>query len=485
MAAGIKVLRNCASILTGNFLNKIVSIAMLVLITGYLSPADFGRYSFVIAYVAFFGTFTELGLNTIITRDIARSGTDAGTIFGHAILLRLLLTVLALFTSFLALYLLGYPFAVIELAGAASLSLFLSFRGLFLRTVFDIPFQVNLKMSYPAAINFLNEILILAGIAALIYFKASLFWLVAVMSLLNLPGFLVSAWLSLRIIKPEFSIDPNAWLSLLKESLPLGLSALLEGLFVITPVFLLSRLSTEEAIGLFALPFRVSASLWIIPVALMVSMLPKMSRDSVSGLKLLKSGFERGLKAVLIAGVPLAFITCDYAKEAVELLSGVQYAGSVPVLKLLIWGTVLYFLNTVFLYTFTAAGMQRFNMASWALVSVLFAISSAAFIPVYLQTGAALGFVISLAAGSALNVLFAVLRLGINPVPLLAKFALSAFAGGAAYLAMRGIPGAASVSGVTVYFIALFSLKAFSLREGAAWLGRGGETGLEGVSRPE
>ena len=152
-----RIIVNCASILTGNFLNKLISIAVLACLTGFFSPSEFGRYSFVISYIAFFGIFTDLGINTLLTRDISGKALEAREGFGHAISIRLIYTVTTVLAVFASLWFMGYTSEIMYLAAAASLSLFFSFRGFFFRTVFDIPFQVNLKMGYPAVVNFLGN----------------------------------------------------------------------------------------------------------------------------------------------------------------------------------------------------------------------------------------------------------------------------------------------------------------------------------------
>lgn len=472
MSTGLKILWNCASILTGNFLNKVISIFLLMYLTKYFSPAEFGRYSFVISYIAFFGIFTDLGINTLMTREISGSAFDAEEGFGIAILLRLLLSIITMCVSLVSLVIIGYSSDIILLAAAASISLFLSFRGLFFRTVFDIPFQVNLKMSYPAAINFLNEVLTLGLAIFLIRGGVSLFGLVLAINIANVPGFIAIVYFSMRLIKPRFIIDAKAWKKVLRESLPLGGAALLEGVFIIIPVFLLSRLATDEALGFFALPFRLTASLWIIPVAVMVSLLPRMSRDAVSSEALVKEGFLRGLKILLLIGLPIAFVTDMYSDTFITVFTGAGYLESAPALSVMIWATVIYFINTSFYYTFTAAGQQKLNAVVWAVNSILSILLSAMLIPEMKAAGAAIAFTASLGAGLMLNIILAYLCLRINVFPVLAKFSLCGLAAAVFFWIIPSHHNLAFISGMGAYAAMILSLKAVSLREWGEWLNR-------------
>ena len=473
MTSGKKIVINCASILTGNFLNKAITIAVLVALTGYLSPAEFGRYSFVMAYISFFGIFTDLGINTILTREISAGTLEASYGFGDAILIRSALAVATSVVTVASLALLGYPSDVVTLAAAASLSLFISFRGLFLRTVFDIPFQVNLKMAYPAAVNLFNELFTLGVVIWLVRVKASLLLLVLSINLANIPGFAAVAVLSARVIRPRFRLDAAVCRGILARSLPLGASALLEGIFIITPFFVMSRFSTEESLGFYSLPFRLVSSLWIIPVALMLTLLPRMSRDAIESRVRDSDGFFRGLKAVLAVGIPLGFTTVAFSGALIDFFTHGRYAGSVEALSIMIWGTIFYFVNTVYYYTFTAAGKQGNNTAVWGVISSVALITCLVFVPAYHHTGAAAGFVAAILAGTLCNLWLGRRFLGIRPFAAIARFVPGASAFGLAVYLLPASPAASVPIGMAAYSVLMVLTKAVSLKEWAEWLDRG------------
>lgn len=475
MTTGKKILLNCASILTGNFINKAITITVLMALTAYLTPAEFVRYSFVIAYTSFFGIFTDLGINTLLTREISAGTIGAECGFGHAILMRSALTAATAIVSVGSLVLLGYPFDVVTLAAASSISLFISFRGLFLRTVFDIPFQVNLKMAYPSAVNLLNEVLTLGVVIWLVLAKTGLLWLVLSINLANVPGFIAVTVLSARVVRPRFRVDAAQWKAILAKALPLGAASLLEGVFIITPFFVLSRFSTEDAIGFYSLPFRLVSSLWIIPVAVMVTLLPRMSRDAGGPGGVAAPGFFKGFKLIVAAGLPIGFITVAFAPQLINLFTHGRYAGSVAALPVMIWGSILYFVNTVYYYSFTAAGRQENNTAVWAVISTVAVAACLALVPRYHHMGAAWGYVIAMGAGFLCNIFLGRRSLGINPVPALGRFVPGAALFAAVIYLAPSHPAASVPIGTVLYALLLAAAKAVSLREWGDWLER--ETG--------
>ncbi len=475
MTSGKKIVFNCASILTGNLLNKAITIVVLIALTGYLSPAEFGRYSFVMAYISFFGIFTDLGINTVLTREISAGTLEASYGFGDAILIRSALAAATSVVSVGSLALLGYPPDVVTLAAAASLSLFISFRGLFLRTVFDIPFQVNLKMAYPSVVNLFNEIFSLGVIIWLVREKASLLALILSINLANIPGFVAVAALSMRVVRPRFRFDSAGWKRILATSLPLGAAALLEGVFVITPFFVMSRFSTEESLGYYSLPFRLVSSLWIIPVALMVTLLPRMSRDAVESRTGATEGFFKGLKTVLAVGPPLGFATVALSEVLINFFTHGRYTGSVTALSVMIWGTLLYFVNTVYYYSFTAAGKQGNNTVVWAVISAVALASCLVLVPAYHHIGASAGFVAAMSAGTICNLWLGRRLLGINPLGAIARFVPGALAFGLVIYLLPGRPAASVPVGLSAYAVLLVVMKAVSFKEWAEWLDSSGK----------
>ncbi|MFQ5464371.1 MAG: flippase [Thermodesulfobacteriota bacterium] len=396
-------LGNFASIVAGNFLNKAVSIVVLSYLTWHLGPSGFGRYSFVVAYMTFFGIFTDMGVNTVTVRAISRGAVDRSEAFGAAIVLRLVLTVAALAASFAALRLSGYGRDVLVTALAAAPALFVSFRGLFFRNVFEIPFLADLRMDRPALVNFANELLVLAVVVVMVTRGAGLVELLVAINIAYVPGFAVMAISAVRRMRPRFALKAGPCWRLLKESAPLGLSGLLEGVFIITPVLVLSRLATPASLGLFTLPLRLVSSLWIIPVAVMVTMLPAMSRDAGRDRAALRRRLTAGLGFMVPAGFVLALAASLFSDEIIILLSGEAFARSSTVLSIMAWGTFLYFVNSVFFYTFAAAGRELFGLLPWCAATAASFILGLIFIPRFAHLGAGWAFTISMAAGLAVN----------------------------------------------------------------------------------
>lgn len=129
MNAGMSILKNSVSMIAGNFFNKIASVIILILVAGSLDSASLGRYSFAISYLAFFAVFTDLGINTLVTRDISSGVVYAPLAFGHAILIRLALSFLALAMALSGLLVLSYGRETVMIVIASAPMLFFPSGG--------------------------------------------------------------------------------------------------------------------------------------------------------------------------------------------------------------------------------------------------------------------------------------------------------------------------------------------------------------------
>jgi len=72
-----RVAKNTGIVITGELIFRLVSLVVTIYLARYLGTAGFGKYSFVFAYLAFFNIITDLGLQTILVREMAREPTRA------------------------------------------------------------------------------------------------------------------------------------------------------------------------------------------------------------------------------------------------------------------------------------------------------------------------------------------------------------------------------------------------------------------------
>lgn len=458
-----KVLSNTGYIILGNFLNKLISLLILVVLTRNLGVADFGKYSLVVFYITFFGIFTDLGLNTVLVRECVRHPEISGRLLGNGIMIRFAYTLISILIACLFIVTLGYPSDVRQLIYIASLMLFFSFRGIFFRQVFEVAFQVHLKMQYPSIINVLNELLTLVIIFVVIAFNGTLTHIILAMTLINLPGFFAIWYFSRQLIQPVFEFDLGLIHRMMREGFPLGISGLLENLLILFPVLILSKLADDVAVGHYSLAFRLAASLWIIPTAFMMSLYPFLSQYAQESRGNLKQACFSGLKVMAFLAIPMTVLVVALARPLIKIISGIAYEPAAPALQLLMIATALYFLNTVFAYTFSATGLQKKNLIAWVVIIVSTLLLTPVLTPFWGFKGAAASVLVSIFSGFVSYAYMAARILGIDPWKMFLKFSIAAMVMGliVAIVGMNHLL-LGSLLAIAAYMAAIFVLNILS-----------------------
>ncbi|MFQ5692551.1 MAG: oligosaccharide flippase family protein, partial [Nitrospinota bacterium] len=188
MSVGARVFRNSAALLGGHAVERVLKLVVMAVLARYLGKTSFGLYAFVLAYVEFFHLLTDLGLQTILVREVARAPERAEELVGNTLTLKLAAAVVSAVLAVLVIRWAGYPASTGVLVGWAALGLFLSFRLSSVRQVFDSVFQVRLEMRTPVVLGVASELLSALGLLVAAWWKLDLPALLAIQNLAYLPG---------------------------------------------------------------------------------------------------------------------------------------------------------------------------------------------------------------------------------------------------------------------------------------------------------
>ena len=93
-------------------LSLAASLISIPIVTRYFGPSLFGEFSLVLALNAILLSATDLGIQTIATRDAAQQRTSAGVLARQAFLLRTGAAVIMTAIAMAIVWLSGYPFTV-------------------------------------------------------------------------------------------------------------------------------------------------------------------------------------------------------------------------------------------------------------------------------------------------------------------------------------------------------------------------------------
>ncbi len=396
-------------VLAGKGIERLLRIAVVVVLARLLEARGFGVYSFAFAFAEMFAVLTDLGLHPILVREIARDRAGAPRLLGGALVLKAFLAA----GSWLA----ACAVAVWTVpageprwsALAASLILFVSFRVASLRWVFEAPFEAGLRMAAPASIGVASELFSAACLLAAAWARWPIPALIGVQVAALLPGCLLLWRACSREIRPVMGFDPALWRRLLGMALPVGAANLFIMAYSRSDLLMLEWMAGSASVGMYAAAYKLVGSLDVFPHALTTSLLPLMSAAFAQGDAAQVRRLYRGaLSLAAAAGLAVGMGGSLLAPGIVGLVYGAGYAPAAGAMRILAWAALFHFLLYVMTTAALAAGRERLFTAYAGLLALLNVLLNALLIPRFGIVGAS--WATFIAEGIMLGAGVAVLR---------------------------------------------------------------------------
>jgi len=386
-----RVAKNTGIVIVGNVIFRVIALFVIIYLARYLGTADFGKYNFVFAYLAFFGVITDLGLRAILVREMSRNPSITPKLIGNAYIIKLLLTVFAVVLSIIVISFLSYPKDTTTYVYIAAFTLlFISFSEFYSGI-----FQSNLRMVYNIIARLVYRILSAILIFWIIFSHGTLMQIIAVLVFSEGIKTLISYLFSRKFTRAKFEIDFGLWKYLFKEALPIALSGVLFIIYFRIDVIMLSMMQGDAAVGIYSAAYKLSEPLTLIPHAFMMSLFPLMSGYfETSRDKLIKS-YKLSFKYLFMIALPIAIGTTLIADKLILIIYKSPFANSTTVLQILIWALVFVSVNSVLLHLLISMGKQKLSTLSYALCAVANVTLNFILIPIMSYNGAAIATVVT------------------------------------------------------------------------------------------
>jgi O-antigen/teichoic acid export membrane protein len=391
MTLAKKVAVTTVSLVIGRVLALLAGVGATALASRYLGLEAFGALTLAMAVVSLMSVLTDLGMSTMAAREIARAPDREREILGNVLSLGLAFSVAA------ALLLL----AIAEVAYAGNPDVRRAMLVLSLQLL-TAPFlgaaRAHFQATQRGQLIAVGDVGLAAAIfgGSLIAVEADLGFIAIVGAVA--AGYLVQAVVMTILIRPElrlaWGVRRDTWKLLIRISLPLGATFIVNYLYFRLDVVLLSVLKGEEEVGVYGLAYRVLEGLMVLPAYFMIALFPEIAR--LTGQRERVDGIVAAALSVMEAvALPVVLITAVFAADVIEVIAGAQYADAAWVLRILTLGLGISYLNGVYGSALTALGRQN-QLFRWSLVILACNLAiNMVLIPPFGVVGAAVAVVIS------------------------------------------------------------------------------------------
>ncbi len=369
---------------------RVIEVALALVIIGlttrYLGTSGFGDYVVVVTFIYIFSVFADLGLYSIVVREISREGADEEKIVNNAFTLRTFAGIFFLGSAFFISLLFPYSWDVkIGIAVAA-----LGFWILSNTQVLMGLFQKHLVMDRVAVAEICGRIIQFSFVWTVISFDLGFLYIIASIFAGAIINFFLVLFFASKYVKIRFRFDFNLWKKLLKQGFPLAISAILVLIYFKLDTIFLSVMKTSEAVGVYGLSYKIMENLIFFPAMLVGLTMPIMSRSVFIDRTRFQSIVQRTLNFLLIAVIPMIFGTILISDKIIQLIGGSKgFVDSPAVLNILMIALGFIFLGALFSNIIIAANKQKRLAQIYFFGMVFNVVTNFIFIPKYSYFGAA------------------------------------------------------------------------------------------------
>ena len=405
---------------------RLLAMVFIVILARRLGDQDYGKYSLVFYFAGLLTIFCDLGLNTLLVREVSRRRDLLSAYAGNILSLKALLSLGVLLLTLGLLPALGYPWEMVLLIFLGVLCLLGNHLVEFLAALTN---SLD-KFEYELAVKSLNKgLVVLIGLLAL-WAGAGLWGLIIVMVLSQGFSLLLSGGIIWKRVTPlSLQTDLSFWKHLLRVTWPIGLSILFVTAYVRLDIILLSLLRSGTAeIGWYSVPVKIIEAFSIFPYLIMSGLFPIFSllgdRDQV----LLKEAYQKSLGYLVMVAIPLVLITFHLADPWLVVVFGPLFQNSILSLEIIVWVVPFIFVHYALVHILFSLNRERLIILGSALALVFNLGSNLLLLPRYGYLGASVVTVVT----EALLVSFYLFHLqrSFLRLPLFKKMASFALSGG-------------------------------------------------------
>jgi O-antigen/teichoic acid export membrane protein len=418
------LIRNSSVQIVGHTLGSVISVFTFASITRGLGPGPYGHYAAALAFLGIPIVLSDLGLSTSLVRQISRDPDATAEVISAGVSARALLAGATLGCAVVLGIILPFPretTAVIAIAAVASFFLLMN-------TSLVPALQAQLKMHWAVLANISGRGVTLVLTLVLLAHGGGLQSVAWAYVIGNAVTLLVDSVVVSRLVRLRFVVDVRRCLRLLRATVVLGLVLAVDSLFVHLDTLLLGVFRSSAEVGLFASASKFVGFVLIAGNAIHISVFPVINRYLETGDKRLRAILEGATQGLFILSAPIVVISLVIPGPTMSLLSGAEFAGAGPVLR--IFAPLFPVLFLGYLYSFCLVADHREGLLLALNLGALGA-NAIAFCSVVPSGGLQAAAAVSVASATALTIAVGIaVRNRLGYLPRFAGLGGAAAAGG-------------------------------------------------------
>jgi O-antigen/teichoic acid export membrane protein len=319
-------------------LSDLLQFVLTVIAANKLNAHGFGMFNTALSLSMTFMAFSDLGLNYLAIRNVARDRSSGSRLLGNFMAWRSVLTAITFGLLLLtARYFWSDDPELQPLVLVLGLSMVLRFFSLAARY-----FLQGLERFDIESLSAATEQLLLVGVGiAVLMLNGGVMALAWVFFVTRVIGSVMALGMLHRIMPLRWRLEPSYILPLQREALPIGLAFGMVMACVHIDTIILSRMTSHADVGIYNSAFRIYAGLFVVANAICSVLMPRLSDTFHRGDRVtFRRLFFKGSGVLLL--ISAATLTAGWlaAPLIIRLLYTREYLAAIPLMKILFWTCV-------------------------------------------------------------------------------------------------------------------------------------------------
>jgi len=374
---------------------------LLSLLTRRLGEDGYGAYALIFTWVVILAVFADMGLYLTGVRELSKPRANHNNIAGNLLSLKLISSFIVIILAAIILFFLPYGQLVKQ---GIAIAFFLLFTLFAIDTIKSI-FHARLQMQFAVIGETAGS---LVGLALSFVVLQMGFGLLAVVTAAITGGvlnLLIAGYFSCRFVRIRFRFDLPIMRSLVRGSLPLGLSAIMAVIYFRVDLLMLSWMKPLEDVGIYGAAYRIVEIAAVIPALFLGTIFPLFARAIEAQDDTLARLYDRSFGFVTSLAIPMLVGGLILADPIMLLITGQDFAAikkfEIPFLgihafdatgttfRILLVATALMFWGQLNGYLMIAGNMQKKLLSIYFVILPANILLNIILIPQYSYIGAA------------------------------------------------------------------------------------------------
>lgn len=384
---------NTASQILIRIVTLAFALVSIKILTNYLSNSDYGTLNTITAYINYFLVIADLGLFSVAVREIAKNPLNEKKIISNVFFIRLISSLLACLVAIGIIYLTPFRGDHNLVYGIMIGCIFLFFN--LMGSIGDMILQYRLKMQFSATAEFLSRIISLGALILVVSMKGNFLWvLFSTVALSGIFIFILKWYFASKYtpIKMEYDRKIAKWIFDL--AWPIGIIFIANNLFFRLDTIMLFAIKGAVAVSIYSVAYKILEVTVFFGSYFASSLKPAISRDIDNAAKLI-SLIEKSFVVMMLISLPIAAISCAYAREIISFLSNNFYSIGGPAMVVLSLALPFLYFDVLLGEILIAKDARKLLLKISGFILTFNFIFNLIFIPRFSYMGAAYGTLIS------------------------------------------------------------------------------------------